>query len=46
VQSGITKIVTKQIHEGDEHWDDSIAKSLALFEEVGITYLTLDGIHA
>ena len=36
VQAGITKIVTKHMHEGDEHWNDSIDKSLALFEEVGV----------
>jgi len=45
VQAGITKIVTKHMHEGDEHWNDSIDKSLALFEEVGVEYITLEGIQ-
>ncbi len=42
VQSGISRVVTKEISEGDEHWNDSIEKSLSLFEEVGIEYLTID----
>ncbi len=45
VQAGITKVVTKQIDSGDEHWNDSIEKSLLLFEEVGIEYITLDGLR-
>lgn len=46
VQAGITKVVTKHIDVGDEHWNDSIEKSLALFNEVGVEYVTLGGIHA
>jgi dCMP deaminase len=45
VQAGIAKVVTKQIDSGDEHWSDSIEKSLLLFEEVGIEYITLDGLE-
>jgi hypothetical protein len=46
VQAGITKVVTKHIDVGDEHWNDSIEKSLGLFNEVGVEYITLDGIKA
>jgi dCMP deaminase len=42
VQAGIVKVVTKRISEGDEHWNDSIEKSIILFKEVGIDYITLD----
>lgn len=44
-QAGITKVVTKQIDSGDEHWNDSIEKSIMLFEEVGIEYIAVDGLH-
>ena len=46
VQAGITRVVTKQINSGDEHWNDSIEKSLLLFEEVGVEFVTIDGIQA
>ena len=42
VQAGIVKVGTKRISEGDEHWNDSIEKSIILFKEVGIDYITLD----
>ena len=42
VQSGITRVVTKAISEGNEHWNDSIEKSLILFEEVGVEFLTIE----
>ncbi len=45
VQAGISKVVTKQIDSGDEHWNDSIEKSLMLFEEVGIEYVAIEGMH-
>jgi dCMP deaminase len=44
VQAGIIRVVTKDISEGDEHWNDSIEKSLILFDEVGIEFITLDGL--
>jgi dCMP deaminase len=44
VQAGIVSVVTKQIDSGDEHWNDSIEKSLMLFKEVGIEFITLDGL--
>ena len=45
VQAGITRVVTKQMNSGDEHWNDSIEKSLLLFEEVGVEFVTIDGIQ-
>lgn len=42
VQSGITQVVTRSISESDEYWNDSIEKSLALFDEVGIEYLVIE----
>ena len=42
VQAGIERVVTRSIEKGDEHWNDSIEKSIELFEEVGIEYLILE----
>ncbi len=42
VQAGIKRVVTRSIARGDEHWNDSIDKSVVLFEEVGIEYLVLE----
>jgi len=39
VQAGIKRVVTRAISRGDEHWNDSIDKSVVLFEEVGIEYI-------
>lgn len=39
VQAGIERVVTWEIKEGDEHWNDSIAKSIVLFEETGIEFV-------
>ena len=39
VQAGIERVVTWAIKEGDEHWNDSIAKSIVLFEETGIEFV-------
>ncbi len=39
VQAGIERVVTWAIEEGDEHWNDSIAKSIVLFEETGIEFV-------
>ena len=42
VQAGIKRVVTRAISRGDEHWNDSIDKSVVLFEEVGIEYIVLE----
>ena len=42
VQAGISRVVTRAIEKGDEDWNDSIEKSVVLFEEVGIEYLVLE----
>lgn len=42
VQAGITRVVTRAIARGDEHWNDSIDKSVVLFEEVGLEYIVLE----
>jgi hypothetical protein len=34
--------VTWDVAKGDEHWNDSIEKSLILFEETGIEYVAVD----
>lgn len=42
VQAGIKRVVTRSIEKGDEYWNDSIEKSIVLFEEVGIEYVLLE----
>ena len=42
VQAGIKRVVTRAIARGDEHWNDSVDKSVVLFEEVGIEYIVLE----
>ena len=42
VQAGINRVVTRAIEKSDEDWNDSIEKSVVLFEEVGIEYLVLE----
>ena len=44
VQAGISRVVTRAIEKGDEDWNDSIEKSVVLFEEVGIEYLVLEPV--
>ena len=44
VQAGIQRVVTRTIERGDEHWNESIDKSIAMFEEVGIEYKVLDTV--
>ncbi len=46
VQSGITRVVTRSIAKGDAHWNESIDKSIAMFEEVGIEYVVLDSVKS
>ena len=46
VQAGIQRVVTRTIERGDEHWNASIDKSIAMFEEVGIEYKVLDTISS
>jgi dCMP deaminase len=43
VQAGIARVVTRSIAKGDAHWNASIEKSIAMFEEVGIEYSILEG---
>ncbi|MBC8522711.1 dCMP deaminase family protein [PVC group bacterium] len=42
VQAGISKVVTWVAAEGDEHWNDSIEKSLILFKETNIEYVAIE----
>lgn len=38
VQSGISRVVTYHTEDGDEHWQASIAKAMAVMQEAGIRY--------
>lgn len=42
VQAGITRVVTRSIAKGDEHWNESIEKSISMLEEVGVEYIVLE----
>ncbi len=42
VQAGISRVVTRSVVEGDAHWNESLEKSIAMLEEVGIEYTVLD----
>ena len=42
VQAGITRVVTRSIAEGDEHWNESIEKSISMLAEVGVEYIVLE----
>jgi len=42
VQAGITRVVTRANQSDDDHWNESIEKSFALFEEVGIQYIVME----
>ena len=44
VQAGIKRVVTRSIERDDAHWNESIEKSIAMFEEVGIEYAVLDAV--
>lgn len=44
VQAGITRVVTRSIAEGDEHWNESIEKSTSMLEEVGVEYIVLEDV--
>jgi dCMP deaminase len=44
VQAGIARVVTRSIAEGDAHWNESIDKSISMFEEVGIQFVVLDPV--
>lgn len=44
VQAGIQRVVTRSIARGDDHWNESIEKSISMFAEVGIEYTVLDTI--
>ena len=46
VQSGIGRVVTRSIAKGDAHWNESIDKSISMFDEVGIEYVVLDTVQA
>lgn len=45
VQAGIARVVTRSVAKGDAHWNESIDKSIAMFEEVGIEYTVLGEIE-
>ncbi|MEE3001542.1 MAG: dCMP deaminase family protein [Planctomycetota bacterium] len=38
VQAGITRVVSWGLAPGDEHWMESIEKSMAVFKEAGVSY--------
>ena len=42
VQAGISRVVTRSIAKGDEHWNESIEKSISMLEEVGVEYIVLE----
>jgi len=42
VQAGIQRVVTRSIDSSDEHWNDSIEKSISMLQEVGVEYVTLE----
>ena len=42
VQAGIARVVTRSIAKGDEHWNESIEKSISMVEEVGVEYIVLE----
>ena len=42
VQAGIQRVVTRAIDMGDEHWNESIEKSISMLEEVGVEYVALE----
>jgi len=44
VQAGITQVVTRAMKASDAHWNDSIEKSVALFDEVGIEYIVMEQV--
>lgn len=44
VQAGIARVVTRSIAQGDAHWNESIDKSISMFEEVGIQFVVLDPV--
>lgn len=41
IQAGIVRVVSYESSEGDEHWQESLDKSIALFEEAGVEYASL-----
>ena len=44
VQAGIARVVTRKIMEGDAHWNESLEKSISMFQEVGIDYSVLEAV--
>ena len=38
VQAGLSRVVSRELGPGDEHWAESIAKSQAVFTEAGISW--------
>ena len=44
VQAGIIRVVTRNVSVGDEHWNDSIHKSVSMLEEVGIEYIAMEHV--
>ncbi len=41
IQAGIVRAITWETTTGDEHWMESVGKSISLFKEAGVEYITL-----
>ena len=44
IQSGITRVVTRPMRDGDEHWAESAEKSRRLLREAGVMLLERDDL--
>ncbi len=40
IQSGLTSVVAWEMKNGDQPWDESVRKAVALFAEAGVVYRT------
>lgn len=46
VQAGIERVVTYEVEDSDDRWRDSIEKSVEVFRESGVRYISLPRLHA
>lgn len=46
VQAGIERVVTYEVEDSDDRWRDSIEKSVEVFRESGVRYVSLPRLHA
>lgn len=46
VQAGIERVVTYEVEDNDDRWRDSIEKSVEVFRESGVRYVSLPRLHA